>query len=148
MIHAQSTTRLITGRRRPVVSGTLSPAHLVGQRRVCGLLEFVLVLCNERWVDLDLWRGKRRGGDKFERLVAGFSWNENPHSPDQLAGKPEERLFKVVLLLASPQESLNLRWTWQRFRSIASFLESAISTTSPTLSVESNVARLDLAFLA
>lgn len=60
--------------------------HLVRERRGGSLLELVFVLSNELGVNLDLGRGEGRGGDKVEGLVA-----------DELAGEPEEGLFKVVL---------------------------------------------------
>lgn len=63
-----------------------SNTHLIGQRRSSSLLELSLVLGHQFGVDLDLGGSERGGSDKVEGLVA-----------DQLAGEPQEGLFKVVL---------------------------------------------------
>jgi hypothetical protein len=82
------------------------PSYLVGQRRVGGGLELVLVLGNECRVDLDLGRGEGRSSDELERLVATMSTVParimildagSDNLPDQLSGEPEERLLEVVL---------------------------------------------------
>ena len=61
------------GRRRPVISAASRLTHLIGQRRISGLLELVLVLRDERWVDLHLWRSKGGSGNKLEGLVTEVS---------------------------------------------------------------------------
>lgn len=48
-------------------------SHLVGQGRVGGSLELVLVLGDECRVDLDLGRGEGGSSNELERLVAGMS---------------------------------------------------------------------------
>jgi hypothetical protein len=70
---------------------------LVGEGRVGGDSELVLVLGHELLVDDDLGRRKGGGGDKLERLVA-----------DELASEPEEGLLEVVVGLGRDLEVLEV----------------------------------------
>lgn len=54
--------------------------------RVRRIVQLLLVLLHEGGIDLDLWRGQGRGGDKFEVGIAR-----------ELAGQPQERLLEVVV---------------------------------------------------
>mmetsp|Transcript_6604 Transcript_6604/g.13646 ORF Transcript_6604/g.13646 Transcript_6604/m.13646 type:complete len:263 (+) Transcript_6604:210-998(+) len=59
---------------------------VLGKRLCSGSLEFLLVLVLEVLVELELWRLQGRGLDEGQGIVSG-----------KLSGKPQERLFEVVV---------------------------------------------------
>lgn len=92
VIHPIPINRVSRSHWRAFIKPRLAHAYLqvcvvfVGQGHVRGGVHFLLVLCENGLVDLNLRRRKGRCSDELERLVA-----------DKFSGKPEERLLEVVV---------------------------------------------------